>query len=87
MMIPTDFDSLQRLVQKYNELKQKTSWQPIETAPKDRTKILLNIPDDSDGTKGAIVIARWNKLENEFTYAGYAFDTATHWMPLPEPPK
>lgn len=69
-------------------------WQPIETAPKDNTDILL--------WNGRFVsVGRWNICEFYTraqpywaTERGYMFgvqyDRAcqpTHWMPLPEPPK
>jgi hypothetical protein len=63
-------------------------WQPIETAPRDHTSILI-----WDGKKMAT--AFWS----QWTHAGYwvadgavgpecenEFDDPTHWQPLPEPP-
>lgn len=56
-------------------------WQPIETAPKDGTQILLG------KVGGSMIVGFWN---------GYAWDDGdfdsnvswpSHWMPLPEPPK
>jgi hypothetical protein len=58
-------------------------WRPIETAPKDGSTVLLYFADHSlaypmigtgfwDGVTGQW----WNKAWNE----------ATHWMPLPDPP-
>jgi len=64
-------------------------WQPIDSAPKDGTRVLLRWP-------GAIVSAVWIGLEcgwyPEFTLEpagertlGPAYG-ATHWRPLPPPP-
>jgi Protein of unknown function (DUF551) len=71
------------------------SWQPIETAPKDKSWVLLS---------GGQIGYGW--YEQEFPpavvaqYAGKSWQFAwydsgfygeyldpTHWMPLPEPPK
>ncbi len=64
-------------------------WQPIETAPRDKAMI-------------DIWAKQWNAKTDEFEFrrfAGCFFDEsgniwgmptdyrATHWMPLPEPPK
>ena len=64
-----------------------TDWQPIETAPKDGTFILVAVPGD---VKTHIMLVWW--------VDGWCWDmtntpivgTPTHWMPLPaspEPPK
>jgi hypothetical protein len=67
-----------------------TSWQPIETAPKDGTRILAL-------TEIGITIIHWGRVEpfgteDEWTTdsvgPGYSFgpERVTHWMPLPAPP-
>jgi hypothetical protein len=58
-----------------------SEWQPIETAPKDRT-ILLWVPYD------AWQVCAWDELHKEWvSTGGLSFDAVpTHWMPLPEPP-
>lgn len=68
-------------------------WQPIETAPRDKTGILLYIP----GYPGEIMAAVWNDNANRgwcfwgLESISFWFDrdgtSPTHWMPLPEPPK
>ena len=75
-------------------------WQPIETAPKDGTWILLaggKVEDDEDEFRMAI--AKWTNYlsgrttdwhwQHCFYDGGYygSYDGPTHWMPLPEPPK
>lgn len=72
-------------------------WQPIETAPKNGTTILVWFRQH-----GAMTV-RWTDSEDDYTseYAhwhvddhkhgpfpvrGYEERDATHWMPLPEPP-
>lgn len=56
-------------------------WQPIETAPKDETRVLL-------AKKGV------HSMHTAFWRGGIwhcgnlqYFNSPTHWMPLPEPPK
>jgi len=72
-------------------------WQPIETAPKDGTPILIL---DMNGE--SIEITEWcthkwtdyehvegelyRKVETESTYWNGNGHRATHWMPLPPPP-
>ena len=71
-------------------------WQPIETAPKDGTSILIVT------LQGYMTTVRW---EGESCCGGWALivdgttqnceadcssdlpKTPTHWMPLPEPPQ
>lgn len=60
-----------------------SGWQPIETAPRNSTRVLIITPEDF------VLTARW------YTYNGLAtwrdeeqdiYPTATHWQPLPLPP-
>ena len=67
-----------------------TEWQPIETAPKDGTPVLLYIENEDIG--GYQCTARWdvNKvfwegIESECEII--SLDLPTHWRPLREPPK
>lgn len=56
-------------------------WQPIETAPKDGTWVMV-------GNHNGPCIARWGRtpyVEGWFNGRWYS-DNQTHWMPLPEPP-
>lgn len=67
-------------------------WQPISTAPKDGTCVLLFLRDE-----GFATLAYWRKDDpgDEFDWWLPAMDEwlcdgvvheATHWMPLPKPP-
>jgi hypothetical protein len=65
-------------------------WQPIETAPRDGTTVLLYFPDAG---KSQIDVGYWIEWEvgdanwsNEWTDAEIDCDPS-HWMPLPEPPE
>lgn len=66
-----------------------TEWQPIETAPKDGTKILVCITYGLDGGWETIQWVDWQK--GPFVWPIYQdrIDIPfppTHWQPLPEPP-
>lgn len=64
-----------------------TSWQPIETAPKDGTEILLFVDAYVTGDTPQQVVGRWFRSGWQESYADeYAVCEVTHWMPLPEPP-
>lgn len=61
-----------------------SKWQPIETAPKDGTNILVY--SESIGRMIA-----WYKFNNypfgDWFNLRFDIISPTHWMPLPEPPK
>lgn len=65
----------------------KNQWQPIETAPKDGTEIVVGYGLQSGFPKK---IVSFNKLHNFWSHYGEANiglqNNATHWMPLPNPP-
>jgi hypothetical protein len=66
-------------------------WQPIETAPKDGTWILIYKPfnlcgfDDSEWFLGKYMVrwfdGYWCISQNQM------LEYPTHWMPLPNPPQ
>ena len=69
------------------EAGERAQWQPIETAPKDGTKVLLYKPDDEFWCS-SIATARWWAKESEWLCTGSAyFPAPTHWQPLPPEPK
>lgn len=68
-------------------------WQPIETAPKDGTRILAFMVDRAEIRKGfppaeldGIDVIYWSTIHNG-GWVSHRFGSPTHWMPLPEPPK
>ena len=76
-------------------LRELQQWQPIETAPKDDTMLLLwsmGIHLGSwrvdDGYSGDEEPSWFDNSYDSFT-TGYSASplNPTHWMPLPEPPK
>jgi hypothetical protein len=58
-------------------------WQPISTAPKDGTRILIF--EAQLGTAGIVRVSRWrdDTIPNGWTGAENA---PSHWLPLPVPP-
>ena len=61
-------------------------WQPIATAPKDETRVLLYRGDWME----SVAVGWWSRSEETWIIAGGAtsvFARATHWMPLPAGPE
>jgi hypothetical protein len=71
------------------------AWQPIETAPRDGTWVLLTGGEcfgEDDGER--TVVAQWDEYGGgTWHFAWYddgyygAYYGPTHWMPLPAPPE
>lgn len=67
-------------------------WQPIETAPRDGTAILIFEPPRQSvqyEVHAVIQVAKWNVRGSWWVEAhgeGYETYEPTHWMPLPLPP-
>ena len=66
----------------------RMDWQPIETAPKDKTPVMV-CDKNHDYANGKIAVAVWENdehyiIEEQSIPIGIF---PTHWMPLPEPPK
>lgn len=67
-----------------------SDWQPIETAPRDWTDLILYAPEDDDGFGPCGVSQGW------YSMADGGFDCwmtpsgpiePTYWQPLPAPPQ
>lgn len=58
-----------------------TQWQPIETAPRDGSNVLVY-------EDGAITVVFWDEGAWRHPYKGgkTTWPNVTHWQPLPEPP-
>ena len=64
-----------------------SEWQPIETAPKDGTHILVCGPHNNGSQY--MDVCGWPKNWTSkwpVAYMAYAAGEPTHWMPLPTPP-
>ncbi len=70
-----------------------TTWQPIKTAPKDGTTILVYQPAGMWASRvqsrgECVVTAHWHQPGNPERHGlWFPICRPTHWMPLPEPPK
>lgn len=70
-----------------------SEWQPIETAPKDGTRVILWCCPKASIRRGFAEICRWGQHDDWgkvwLRHNGKEIvgpDVATHWMPLPDPP-
>lgn len=63
-------------------------WQPIETAPKDGTRILVVcMKTDNKRRLGLIQADSYNQDYKGFGKFNDPYFPATHWMPLPKLPE
>lgn len=90
-MMPTTCElAIAELLAEVKRLRTAQQWQPIETAPKDGTVILLGYTPCPKlwETDQRVFEGRWNSLQGEFTSLnGFILhDGATHWMPQPDAP-
>lgn len=65
-----------------SELRAAQTWRPIETAPKDGTRVL----GWTTYTLGRMVVAKSHGDIHGWTMPGIGGLTLTHWMPLPKAP-
>ncbi len=72
----------------FDRLRNERQWQPMETAPKDGTVIVVGHARQSNFP---VKIVFFNKIHKYWSHYGSAElgleRNATHWMPLPEAPK
>jgi len=62
-------------------------WQPIDSAPKDGTDVLIY--HQSRTSDSIIVIAQWTDdgMDSYHWCDAVAIYEPTHWQPLPDPPE
>lgn len=88
------------LARQVKELEAERGWRPIESAPKDGTSILIYAPSWADPIRVAhwseecehgefVTDEGWQIFvcDDGHYSVGMCFADATHWKPLPEPPK
>lgn len=64
-------------------------WQPIESAPKDGTRVLAVVARHRSRGRmvdAQIVIAHWHQPGNPSVPGHWTTGGITHWMPLPPAP-
>jgi hypothetical protein len=59
-----------------------STWQPIETAPRDKRVLLFHRYLSIDH----IGVGFWDGSAGCFNAYGFGYCRPTHWMPLPAPP-
>lgn len=74
-----------------------SDWQPIETAPRDGSPLLIRFRDDLpsrvSGFAGKCAVMRWTFDGGEWSYhgpigmGGFPDEWISNWMPLPSPPR
>lgn len=65
-------------------------WQPIETAPKDGTFVLLYEREQYGHREGGVFMAMWDKNKGCWMLCKCTDlddELITHWMPLPDAPQ
>lgn len=88
-------DLIDDLIRERDKLREILEWQPIETAPKDGTPILISSANWRTAWRGYYRSAQTEPEDRVVRFGeGWTRDNyadinliATHWMPLPEPPK
>lgn len=82
------------LARQVKELESEREWQPIDTAPKDGTRVLLGrfTGNKKARREGFRAIDWYRQPKDGAGYVGFgSFNPEhwppTHWKPLPEPPK
>ena len=91
--LKTDEEAICKTIDHLNErgLLNGAGWEPIKTAPKDGTYILLYRPAEDGRHKDAVREGKYHRYGISDTWrvrsgGNWDIDAPTHWMPLPPPP-
>jgi hypothetical protein len=84
-------DTIEALRRRVEELEAREQWQPIETAPKDGTEIVVSYFDHEINDSIDAVV--WDNDDHEWAVLSSLspqwpvhLDAYTHWIPLPKSP-
>ena len=80
---PGQMPSMQNVVQHASA----PQWQPIETAPKDGTSVLVCRVNTKPEAAVQPIRTDWWSNHYEQWMKSNAYSQPTHWMPLPPPPR
>ena len=89
--LPNDNMDCTLIIEKFREMQKRLEWQPIETAPKDGTQVLLLAKGPPEcprfQVQGAFIRRYTMPIRGVWESVGRTIETPTHWMPLPTLPK
>lgn len=86
MSAPRDGETVPDYMARLMRERYAPQWQPIETAPRDGTRI-LGYDDSGLSDAGGIAIIRWSVEGQLWWDETLDLFTPTHWQPLPTPPQ
>jgi hypothetical protein len=80
-------EQLEQAASEIERLRAERRWIPVEERlPEDRQTVIACFPPVRSGDPTDVCAATFNKAQGWFAMEHGCY-TATHWMPLPEPPE